>query len=92
MTRKLNCWEFKKCGREPGGPKVKELGACLAASTFAKGANGGTNGGRLCWALSGTLCGGKVQGTFAQKIVNCMECGFYKLVRQEEGAGLVLLH
>jgi len=91
MTRKLNCWEFKKCGREPGGAKVKELGACPAASTFANGANGGNNGGRLCWALSGTLCGGKVQGTFAQKLPNCMECEFYKLVRQEEGAGLVLL-
>jgi len=27
---KLNCWEFKKCGRQPGGPKVAELGVCPA--------------------------------------------------------------
>ena len=22
----MNCWEFKKCGREPNGLKAKELG------------------------------------------------------------------
>jgi len=22
----MNCWEFKKCGREKGGAKAKELG------------------------------------------------------------------
>lgn len=91
MTQKLNCWEFKKCGREPGGLKVKELGECPAASgRSANGLNGGANGGRLCWALTGTLCGGKVQGTFAQKLANCLECEFYKLVRKEEGAGLII--
>jgi len=25
-----NCWEYKKCGREPGGIKVHELGVCPA--------------------------------------------------------------
>lgn len=25
---KQNCWEYKKCGREPGGPKSFEFGAC----------------------------------------------------------------
>jgi hypothetical protein len=25
-TIKINCWEFKKCGRQPGGHKEKELG------------------------------------------------------------------
>ena len=32
---KLNCWEFKKCGREAGGSKVGELGLCPAATTRA---------------------------------------------------------
>ena len=82
----LNCWDFKKCGRKPGGSKVAELGVCPASSDGeAKGLNGGHNGGRICWALTGTLCGGKVQGTFAQKLGNCMECGFYQLVRTEQG-------
>jgi len=84
-----NCWDLKKCGRQPGGSKALELGVC-AASTDAKadGLNGGHNGGRICWALTGTLCGGKVQGTFAEKLGNCMECEFYKLVRTEQGKGL----
>ena len=88
---KTNCWEFKKCGRQPGGPKVAEFGVCPAAADISSaGVNGGTNGGRLCWAVSGTLCGGKVQGTFAQKLVNCSTCEFYKLVQQEEGRSMVV--
>jgi len=84
---KQNCWEFKKCGREPGGSKAKDLGVC-PASTEARldGMNDGKNGGRACWALTGTLCGGQVQGTFAAKVGNCLKCEFYQKVGQEEGA------
>ena len=28
----INCWEVKKCGREPGGAKVAELGVCPAST------------------------------------------------------------
>ena len=49
------------------------------------GANGGRNGGRGCRVISGTLCGGKVQDTFAAKVGNCMKCEFYQLVGMEEG-------
>jgi hypothetical protein len=84
---KQNCWEFKKCGREPSGAKVAELGVCPSSTDGrVNGMNVGTNGGRVCWAITGTFCGGKVQGTFAMKLVNCMECEFYKLVAQEETA------
>lgn len=31
MSR-TNCWEYFKCGREPGGSKVDELGVCPAAT------------------------------------------------------------
>ena len=87
MGQKMNCWEFKKCGREPGGAKAADLGVCPAAvHADASGMNGGRNGGRICWALTGTLCGGKVQGTFAQKLANCMACEFYQLVNTEEGS------
>ena len=82
----LNCWQYKKCGRNPGGDKVAEFGICPAAiETRTDKINRGTNGGRACWAISGTLCGGKVQGTFASKLSNCMQCEFYQLVGVEEG-------
>lgn len=87
---KMNCWEFKKCGRQPGGAKVAELGECPAGKDKrADGMNQGKYAGRACWALAGTLCGGKVQGSFAQKANNCMECEFYKLVKNEEGTNYV---
>lgn len=83
---KQNCWEFRKCGREPGGFKVNELGTCPAATEKrTDGINGGKNGGRACWAITGTLCGGKTQGTFANKVGNCLKCEFYQTVGAEEG-------
>ena len=82
---KTNCWEFKKCGREFGGIKVKEMGVCAAATEKRiNGINNGFNGGRGCWAVAGTLCGGTVQGTFSLKMTNCMACDFYKTVFKEE--------
>lgn len=84
---KQNCWEFKNCGREPNGAKASELGVCPAATTTElNGMNSGKNGGRACWPLVGTLCGGVVQGSFAAKLNNCMVCDFYQLVGQEEGS------
>jgi len=90
--QKLNCWEIKKCGREPGGSKSKELGVCPAASdTESDGINHGKNGGRICWAIAGTFCGGKIQGDFAQKQVSCMACEVFKKVKAEEGSEFKLL-
>jgi len=87
---KLNCWEFEKCGREPGGTKSTELGVCPATTeTRLDGINGGRNGGRACWAIVGTLCRGEVQGTLAHKLADCMECEFYKCVHEEEGKNCV---
>lgn len=87
---KTNCWEFKKCGREVGGAKVAHLGVCPAATTSqVNEVHGGKNGGRSCWAVAGTLCGGVVQGSFAAKLANCQACDFYKTIRQEEGAAVV---
>ena len=85
--KKLNCWEFKKCGREPGGAKVKELGVCpVVKEERTDGINGGKNGGRACWAIAGTFCGGEVQGHFVQKLGNCQQCEFYDAVGKEEGS------
>ena len=89
---KKNCWELKKCGREPGGRNVDALTVCPAATDASSdGVNSGKNGGRICWALSGTFCGGKVQGSFAQKQVSCMVCEVYKEVKMEEGSNFKLL-
>ena len=83
---KLNCWEFKKCGRQPGGHNENQLGVCSAATEEkADGVHGGANGGRACWVISGTLCGGKPQGSFASKMGACEKCDFYKQVHAEEG-------
>lgn len=83
--RKSNCWAFMRCGREPGGKHVATHGVCPAAtSTDVDGINGGTNGGRCCWAIAGTLCFGKAAGTMAGKIQNCMDCAFYWTVADEE--------
>jgi hypothetical protein len=90
---KLNCWEVKKCGLGPGGEKTAEKGVCPVAQANLKadGLNNGKNAGRICWAVAGTLCGGKVQGDFASKQATCMWCDFYKLVYKEEGEAFCLL-
>ncbi len=86
-----NCWEFKGCGRQPGGNKVAELGICPASvETRATGIHGGKNGGRCCWAVLATNCsGGDVEETrYSQKLKECMNCEFYKVtVREEYGSG-----
>jgi hypothetical protein len=82
---KMNCWEFKKCGRQPGGTKVHDLGVCPAAiADHFNGAHEGKNAGRACWAVAGSLCGGKIQGSYAQKLNNCWRCEFMNLVKKEE--------
>ncbi len=87
---KLNCWEFKKCGREPDGENVEELGVCIAAiKTKLDKINDGKNGGRACWVVAGTLCKGKPQGSFVHKIFECLQCDFYKKVLKEEGENFV---
>jgi hypothetical protein len=75
----------KGCGREPGGKKTGELGVCPAAAEESlNGAHGGRNAGRACWVVAGSLCGGKVQGTYAKKLLNCWRCDFMNRVKQEE--------
>jgi len=64
----MNCWEYKRCGREAGGLRAAELGVCPAFPL----------GGTTCATVAGTLCGGMVQGTFAQKLGTCLSCEFYR--------------
>ena len=90
--KKQNCWEFKKCGRQPGGKKVKELGICPATlSGDGDGFNNGKYQGRVCWAVVGTFCDGEVKGSFAKKTHTCLTCDFYKKVLEEEEDNFELL-
>lgn len=83
--KKLNCWEYMRCGRNPGGSMVEDLGLCPASTeNRLNGINSGKNGGRACWALTGTLCGNRIQGTFANKLGDCQQCNFFQQVQEEE--------
>ncbi len=87
---KLNCWEFKNCGKEPGGRNNGKRGTCPAATdTRLDGIHGGKNAGRACWALPGTMCNGGCQGDFVQKFNDCHRCDFFKTVVNEEGVDFV---
>lgn len=84
----LNCWEFKGCGRDK-----PEKGLCPAViAKMADGTNHGKNGGRVCWAISGTFCDNEVQGSYAQKIISCAECDFRLKVKEEEGYGFKTIY
>lgn len=88
---KLNCWEVIKCGRETGGEKAAISGICPASiDTSMDGMNGGKNGGRMCWAVSGTFCTKKIQGLFAKTQLSCRSCIFFKKVKEEEGSNIII--
>jgi two-component system NtrC family sensor kinase len=64
--KNVPCWEYMQCGRD-----VNDEQKCPAYPHF----------GQVCWAVAGTLCAGKIQGTFAQKTDDCRKCRFYKMVK-----------
>ncbi len=80
---KLNCWEYKLCGRQPGGKNAEKLGVCpvTTAETF-DGLHGGSNAGRACWAVPFTTP--ETKGGIAAKIKNCTTCDFHQLVINQE--------
>ncbi|GBE00072.1 hypothetical protein BMS3Abin07_02118 [bacterium BMS3Abin07] len=46
---KLNCWEFKRCGRQPGGEHEIDLGVCPATvEGRLDGVHDGVTAGRAC--------------------------------------------
>ncbi|MCJ7600584.1 MAG: ATP-binding protein [Desulfobulbaceae bacterium] len=67
--KNVPCWEYMQCGRD-----VNDEIKCPAYPHF----------GQVCWAVAGTLCAGKIQGTFAQKIDDCRNCRFYKMVKESK--------
>ena len=90
IVQKLNCWEFKKCGREKTA-KEDGPGTCpVVTEKRLHQVHGGSQAGRACWVVAGTMCGGVKQGTFAAKYDNCEKCDFYQLVKSEEKANFLL--
>jgi signal transduction histidine kinase len=68
-SMKIKCWEYMKCRRDKDAT-IK----CPSYPHF----------GRMCWAVAGTFCEGKAQGTFAQKYDDCRKCEFYqKMINKE---------
>jgi signal transduction histidine kinase len=67
-VQKLQCWQYLKCGMDNCADKH-----CPAYPNY----------GRVCWAIAGTYCSGKVEGTYAQKIKSCKTCPFYHTVTSE---------
>jgi hypothetical protein len=85
MLERQNCWEYMECGRGPNGFEVDIYGVCsTAASVEADGLNGGKNGGRICWAITGTFVSGDVTGKYACDKFSCANCDFFKLVSEEQ--------
>ena len=85
MSRKLNCWEYKNCGREKGGLMVPILGECPVASAMRfDGVNEGQAGGRACWVAaksSNRLAAAQIGSRSNNK---CHNCEFYRRVLHEE--------
>ncbi|UCD63299.1 MAG: hypothetical protein JSW34_11190 [Candidatus Zixiibacteriota bacterium] len=86
MRTKLNCWEFKNCGRQRGGLMADLLGACIVPE-FMKydGLNDGSGAGRACWMVPHSVTDGHNRRT-ATCSRRCYTCEFYKRVvfEQEE--------
>jgi hypothetical protein len=80
---KLNCWEFKNCGREKGGLLADVLGVCPVAKAMKyDGVHGGRAAGRICWKIrNSSSC--EINLTDSQPS-SCHDCSFYRRVQHEE--------
>ncbi len=85
MTQKLNCWQFKNCGREKDGLLVETLGECPVSSAMKfDGMNGGRGAGRICWMVPDSAC--RKEPAKLGIFQRCHTCDFYRrvLFEQEE--------
>jgi hypothetical protein len=83
MPRKLNCWEFKNCGRERGGLLAEVLGECPVPKALKyDGLNDGQGAGRACWMVPNSA--GRSHLRPGCRANPCLECEFYQRVLFEE--------
>ncbi len=84
MDKKLNCWEFKKCGRQEGGENAGVLGGCpVCSAKEADGFNDGVNGGRGCAYIVGSFSPGVIDDVEQNKKADCSNCEFYHLLKRD---------
>jgi hypothetical protein len=81
--RKLNCWEYKNCGREAGGLLADIYGVCpVSIAMKFDGMNQGQAGGRVCWMVGKQAC--QCNSNTSQSLDPCNSCQFYRRVVFEE--------
>jgi hypothetical protein len=81
MVKRLNCWEFKNCGREKDGLMTPILGECPVAKAMKfDGLNDGIGAGRACWMVPDSAC---VRASVKGR-PPCHSCEFYKRVVFEQ--------
>ncbi len=90
----INCWEYKQCRRHPGGYLSLQQGVCPASTEEEfNGVNHGINGGRICWAISGSFRESEPTCQILENIDNCIECDFFVKVNRCEGiSGMFVFH
>ncbi|XCN75156.1 MAG: two-CW domain-containing protein [Candidatus Electrothrix aestuarii] len=82
---RMNCWEFKQCGREPGGSNIEKYGSCsVPVSVEHNGINNGKNGGRSCWILREAACEKIMRACRVDEIKECRQCRFHIHVKKSE--------
>ncbi len=83
MTGKLNCWQFKNCGREKGGILATILGECPVPTAMKfDGLNDGVGAGRACWMVPDAAC--RKDAVRYHRANSCHDCEFYRRVIFEE--------
>lgn len=79
-----NCWEVKGCGFDRVGPGQP---VCPAVTCeIADGFLGGKNGGRACFFIPDTLCGGEGLCSTEDKEGRCAQCRFFRDLKDNYGA------
>jgi len=79
MEEIKRCWEFKACGREPGGTNAEREGVCDAARLDST----------ACWITAGPQSA-DVEGrcTAVLEGQDCEECDYYRYFMRESLAEL----
>ncbi len=84
IAGRLDCWEQLKCGAETCSPGDK--GWCpVPFDESLNGVNGGTNGGRACWAVLGAKCRAGDATAPPGDAEVCVACPVLSTVRTQEG-------
>lgn len=85
MSGKINCWEFRNCGMEPGGIFAEIYGPCPVPRMMKHdGVNGGRGAGRNCWTIMNSTTQ-KSPNIYRNNRLSCYHCPFFKRVQSEEG-------